>query len=98
MAYNAVFVVEAIVRAGIVRALNKACHFVLVEVDKTDIAVELIVIDVVRAGLAVRCIFHIHSPYVRDRASRLFYYYRAGKAMLRELGHLGSPVAGEQCA
>ena len=77
VADNSVFVIETIVRAGIVRALNEARHFVLVEVDETDIAVAVIVIDIVCAGLAVCCCFHIHSPYVRDRASRLFYYYRA---------------------
>ena len=70
VAYNAVFVVEAIVRAGIVRALNEACHFVLVEVDETDIAVELIVIDVVRAGLAVCRCFLLHVRYPPLRALR----------------------------
>lgn len=61
MADYSVFVVETIIRAGIIRSLYKASHFVLVEVNKTDAAVAFVVIDIVGTGLAVGGSFAVHD-------------------------------------
>ncbi len=53
MAYYAVFIVQPVIRAGVVRAVQETVHFVLVEIDHTYVAVVIIVVDVVGAGLAV---------------------------------------------
>ena len=60
MPYDAVFIVEAVIRAGIVCAADESVHLVLVEVHHTDAAVIIFIINIVCAGLAVcSFIFHI---------------------------------------
>jgi len=63
MAHHAVFVIKAVIRTGIVRAVQKAIHLIFVEVDHTHITVIVVVIDIVRAGLAVGyLLFHRLPP------------------------------------
>ncbi len=60
MAHHAVLVVEAIVGTGVVGALHKSVHLVLVEIYHTDVAVVVLVINIVGAGLAVGGGFLLH--------------------------------------
>ena len=53
MSHDTVFIIEAIIRAGVVSSLKEAIHFVFIEVNHTYIAVIVIIEDVVCAGLAV---------------------------------------------
>lgn len=71
MFYNAVFIVKAEVRAGVVRACEKSAHFVLVEVRHAGEAVVIIVINVVHAAFAVGgfCIIHREVPPSAFRAA-----------------------------
>ena len=51
--YALIFVIEAIVRAILCRAEHKALQFILVQIDGADVGVEILVIIVIDAGLAV---------------------------------------------
>ena len=68
-----VFVVETVVRAGVVGALQEAVHFVLIEVYHTDVAVVVLVINVIGAGLAVGgfFLFHDAAPFVMNKRKSL---------------------------
>jgi len=61
MSDHTVFIVKTVVGAGIICSLQKAVHFVLIQIDHTDIAVIVIIVDKICTGLAV-CyflLFHI---------------------------------------
>ena len=60
MAHNAVFVIKTVVGTAVIASLQKAVHLVLVEVDHAHIAVIILVIDVVCAGLAIGCFWIAH--------------------------------------
>ncbi len=53
MSDNTVFVVKAIVGAAVICTVQKAVHLVLVKINHTYIAVAVLVIDIICAGLAV---------------------------------------------
>lgn len=71
MPYNAVFIIKAEVRAGVVRAGEKSAHFVLIEVRHAGEAVVIIVINIVYAAFAVGgfCIIHREVPPSAFRAA-----------------------------
>lgn len=61
MTYNAVFVVKAVIRTGIISAVEEAVHLVLIKIHHTHIAVVFLVVDVIRAGFTICCRFFIHT-------------------------------------
>lgn len=63
MPYNAVFIIKAVIRAGIVRTLQKLIHLVLVKIYEADIAVIIIIIDIICTGLTVRSFLSAHVRY-----------------------------------
>ena len=65
MADYAVLIVETVIGAGVVRAAEETVHLVLVEIDHTDIAVVVLIIYIVGAGLAVGDFFLVQSRHLR---------------------------------
>ena len=54
VAHHAVFVIKAVIGTGIISPVEKTVHLVLVKVHHTDIAVIIVIINVIRTGLTVR--------------------------------------------
>ena len=52
--YALIFVIETIIRAILRRAEHEALQFILVQIDGADVGIEVLVIIVIDAGLAVR--------------------------------------------
>ena len=53
VADDAVFVIQAVVGAGVVGAGQETSHFVLVQIHHTDVAVVVVIVNVICTGLAV---------------------------------------------
>ena len=53
MLYNAVFIVQTIIGTGIICAVDKAVHFVLVQIYKSGVALVILVINIVDTAFAV---------------------------------------------
>ena len=66
MPYYPVFIVKPIIGTGIIRAVEKTIHLVLVKIHHAGVTIVILVIHVIRAGLAVCCffLFHCHFPPV----------------------------------
>lgn len=54
MSHDSVFIVKAVVGAGVIRPREEACHFVLIEVNQAYIAVVILIVDIVHTAFAVR--------------------------------------------
>lgn len=61
MSYNTVFIVEPVIRTGVISSLQEAVHFVLIEIDHAHVAVVVIIVDKIGAGLAVSYFFLFHK-------------------------------------
>lgn len=53
MTYDPVFVVEPEIWAGVISTGDKSVHLVLVQINKADIAVEVVVINIVCTHFAI---------------------------------------------
>lgn len=66
MSYNTVFIVEPVIRTGVISSLQEAVHFVLIEIDHAHVAVVVIIVDKIGAGLAVSYFFLFHKCSLSD--------------------------------
>lgn len=59
MLYHFIFVIKAVIRALIGLAVHKPVHLILIQVNKTDIIVQIFIIYIINAGITI----HIISPF-----------------------------------
>lgn len=95
MADYSVFVIESVIGTGVVGSLKETCHFVLVEVHHTDIAVVIIIIHVICTCFAVCSFFSVHIilRYVTPQGHSD--HCISAEAFIGDKGHISFTVPNE---
>lgn len=96
---NAVFIVKAIVRAGIIRSLKKASHFIFIKINHAGVAVVVVIVDVISTGITVGRGLLLHLNILhrkRGNGIKAFVRRDSGKKIIASLtGYHRTVIAAE---
>lgn len=65
MPHDQIFIIKLVIRTVVKRARQKTHHIILIEIHVTDIALVILIINKVHAGIAVRYFLHLIAPFMK---------------------------------